>query len=178
MFLVTIPYGGIISFIALYGRSINIESSGLFFLLLAIGIAISRIFSGKSFDRIGPKKICILGLGLLIVGLPVLALYQNFLGFHLSALILGFGFGVIMATFQAIANHNVAAEKRGAANSTYLTFFDLGIGTGMLLVGYLIQIMNYSGAFILCATIELLALVVFIFYTIPKFQKMSYNDSL
>ena len=178
MFLVTIPYGGIISFIALYGRSINIESSGLFFLLLAIGIAISRIFSGKSFDRIGPKKICILGLGLLIVGLPVLALYQNFLGFHLSALILGFGFGVIMATFQAIANHNVAAEKRGAANSTYLTFFDLGIGTGMLLVGYLIQIINYSGAFILCATIELLALVVFIFYTIPKFQKMSYNDSL
>ena len=177
MFFVTIPYGGIISFIALYGRSINIESSGLFFLILALGIAISRIFSGKSFDKIGPKKICILGLGLLIVGLPILALNQSFFGYHLSALILGFGFGVIMATFQAIANHKVEAEKRGAANSTYLTFFDLGIGFGMLLVGFLIQVMDYSGAFILCGVIELLALAVFVFYTMPKFQRVSQTDS-
>lgn len=178
MLLVTIPYGGIISFIALYGRSINIESSGLFFLLLAVGIAISRIFSGKSFDRVGPKKICILGLSLLIVGLPLLAFSKNIVGYHLAALILGFGFGIIMATFQAIANHKVEPEKRGAANSTYLTFFDLGIGIGMLLVGYLIQVMDYSGAFILCAVIELLALFIFIFYTMPKFQRVSHTDSL
>ena len=173
VFFVTIPYGGIISFIALYGRSIGIESSGLFFLLLAVGIAVSRIFSGKSFDRAGPKMISILGIGLLIVGLPLLAFNQSFLGYHLAALILGFGFGVIMANFQAIANHKVAAEKRGAANSTYLTFFDLGIGFGMLLVGYLIQVMDYSGAFILCALIEFIALAFFIFYTMPKFKQLS-----
>jgi MFS family permease len=88
---------------------------------------------------------------------------------------LGFGFGIIMATFQAIANHKVEAENRGAANSTYLTFFDSGIGFGMLLVGYLIQLMDYSGAFILCGVIELLALAVFVFYTIPKFEKTSYS---
>ncbi len=178
VFLVSIPYGGIISFIALYGRSIGIESSGLFFLLIAIGITISRILSGKSFDRFGPKRICILGLVLLIAGLFMLALNQSYFGYHLSALILGFGFGIIMATFQAIANHKVEAENRGAANSTYLTFFDSGIGFGMLLVGYLIQVMNYSGAFMLCGVIEVLALIVFLFYTIPKFEKASYNDSL
>lgn len=178
VFLVSIPYGGIISFIALYGRSIGIDSSGLFFLLIAIGITISRILSGKSFDRFGPKRICILGLVLLIAGLFMLALNQSYFGYHLSALILGFGFGIIMATFQAIANHKIKADKRGAANSTYLTFFDSGIGFGMLLVGYLIQVMNYSGAFILCGIIEVLALIVFLFYTIPKFEKASYNDSL
>ena len=178
VFLVTIPYGGIISFIALYGRSIGIDSSGLFFLLIAIGIAISRILSGKSFDKVGPKKICVLGLMLLIVGLCCLALYKNSFGYHFSALVLGFGFGIIMATFQAIANHNIEPEKRGAANSTYLTFFDSGIGFGMLLVGYLIQVINYSGAFILCGVIELLALMVFLFYTMPKFKKSSFNYSV
>ncbi len=176
VFLVTIPYGGIISFIALYGRAIGIESSGLFFLLIAVGIAISRILSGKSFDRAGPKKICILGLGLLIAGLFILALNKSFIGYHFSALILGFGFGIIMATFQAIANHKIEPEKRGAANSTYLTFFDSGIGFGMLLVGYLIQVMDYSGAFILCGAIEVMALFVFIFYTMPKFKQLSRSD--
>ncbi len=178
VFLVSIPYGGIISFIALYGRSIGIDSSGLFFLLIAIGITISRVLSGKSFDRFGPKRICILGLVLLIAGLFMLALNQSYFGYHLSALILGLGFGIIMATFQAIANHKIKADKRGAANSTYLTFFDSGIGFGMLLVGYLIQVINYSGAFMLCGIIEMLALIVFLFYTIPKFEKASYNDSL
>ena len=174
MFFITIPYGGIISFIALYGRSINIESSGVFFLLLALGIAVSRIVSGKSFDRVGPKKISLLGLSLLIIGLFVLAFYKNVIGYHLAALVLGFGFGILMATFQAIANHNVAAEKRGAANSTYLTFFDLGIGFGMLLVGYLIQVLDYSGTFLLCAGIEFLALFVFLLYTMPKFKQSSH----
>ena len=174
MFFITIPYGGIISFIALYGRSINIESSGVFFLLLALGIAVSRIVSGKSFDRVGPKKISLLGLSLLVIGLFVLAFYKNEIGYHLAALVLGFGFGILMATFQAIANHNVAAEKRGAANSTYLTFFDLGIGFGMLLVGYLIQVLDYSGTFLLCAGIEFLALFVFLFYTMPKFKQFSH----
>lgn len=173
MFFITIPYGGIISFIALYGRSINIESSGLFFLLLALGIAVSRIVSGKSFDRVGPKNISLVGLGLLIAGLFILALNKNVIGYHSAALVLGFGFGILMATFQAIANHNVAAEKRGAANATYLTFFDLGIGFGMLLIGYLIQILDYSDAFILCAAIEFLALFVFLFYTLPKFRQAS-----
>ncbi len=173
MFFISIPYGGIISFIALYGRSINIESSGMFFLLLALGIAVSRIVSGKSFDRVGPKKICILGIGLLIVGLIILAMKQNVFGYHFAAIILGFGFGILMATFQAIANHKVVPEKRGAANSTYLTFFDLGIGFGMLLVGYLIQVLDYSGAFILCAFIEVLALFVFIFFTMPRFRQSS-----
>ncbi|HUI33075.1 MAG TPA: MFS transporter [Dysgonamonadaceae bacterium] len=173
VFFVTIPYGGIISFIALYGRSINIESSGMFFLLLAIGVAVSRIFSGKSYDKVGPKNISIFGLFLLIIGLPILAFSQNIIGYHAAALILGFGFGILMATFQAIANHEVAAEKRGAANSTYLTFFDLGIGFGMLLVGYLIQTLNYSGAFIVCAIIEILALLVFLFYTLPKFKQIT-----
>ena len=177
VFLVTIPYGGIISFIALYGRSIGIDSTGLFFLLIALGIAISRILSGKSFDKAGPKKICILGLGLLIAGLFFLSFDKSFFGYHLSALVLGFGFGIIMATFQAIANYDVKADKRGAANSTYLTFFDSGIGFGMLLVGYLIQVIDYSGAFILCGAIELLALFVFVFYTMPKFKKTSHNNS-
>lgn len=171
MFLVTIPYGGIISFITLYGRSINIENSGVFFLLLAIGVAISRIFSGRSFDKVGPKNICILGLSLLVIGFPALAFIQNIFGYHFAALILGFGFGIIMATFQAIANHEVEAERRGAANSTYLTFFDLGIGLGMLIVGYLVQVFSYSGAFVFCGIIELLALIVFMFYTLPRYKQ-------
>ncbi len=178
VFLVTIPYGGIISFIALYGRSIGIDSSGLFFLLIAVGIAISRILSGKSFDKVGPKKICIFGLMLLIAGLSFLTFNKSFFGYHFSALVLGFGFGIIMATFQAIANHNIKAEKRGAANSTYLTFFDSGIGFGMLLVGYLVQVIDYSGAFMLCGVIELLALIVFVFYTNPNFKESSNNDSI
>ena len=105
-----------------------------------------------------------------------LALNKTSWGYHSSALIVGFGFGIIMATFQAIANHNVEADKRGAANSTYLTLFDSGIGVGMLLVGYLIQVVGYSGAYILCGVIEVLALIVFIFYTLPRFEKSSYND--
>ena len=55
LLIIMTTYGGLLSFIALFGREIGIENTSLFFLILAIGIATSRITAGKTFDRKGAK---------------------------------------------------------------------------------------------------------------------------
>ncbi|HBG41228.1 MAG TPA: hypothetical protein DDW85_07415 [Porphyromonadaceae bacterium] len=169
--LTQVSYGGILSFIALYGREIGVESSGLFFLLLSVGLAIARILSGRLFDKIGPAKVSFFGLILLVFGLVLVGYAPTSIGFHCAAFVLGIGFGVLAPAFQAMANNHVVPERRGAANSTYLMFFDSGIGIGMLLFGQLIDRIGYAGTFYVSAVITLVALIVFFSYTLPNYLK-------
>ncbi len=168
--LTQIPYGGIVTFAALYGRDIGVNNSGIFFIILSIGILFSRVISGRIFDKAGPKNIITTGIVLVIFGLILIGTYSSPIGFHISALILGVGFGIISPTFQAMANTNVSADKRGSVNSTYLTFFDLGVGIGMLLFGILFDIAGYAYTFYISAVIQIFALLVFLFVTYPKYQ--------
>ncbi len=169
--LVQVPYGGIISFIALYGRNIGVANGGTFFLLLAVGLAVSRVLSGRIFDKFGPKNVTVVGISLLIIGLVLAGFFATPIGFHAAAVVLGFGFGVISPTFQAMANSGIVPQRRGAANSTFLMFFDSGVGLGMILFGLLIDIVGYAGTFYTSALVECFALILFLGVTYPRYMK-------
>lgn len=171
MMIVQFTYGGVLSFIALYGKEIGVDNSGIFFLILSLGIGFSRVGSGKIFDISGPDKISLVGMILLIIGFPVLALVNNPIGFHISAVILGLGFGIIMPTFQTMVNNMVAPNRRGAANSTLFTCFDIGIGMGMIGTGVLSEWLGFSSTFLISSVVNLLALNVFLFFTINHYRR-------
>lgn len=168
--VITITYGVILSFSALYGKEIGVENSGLFFLLLAAGIGVSRFFSGTIFDRVGPLRIVIVGKVLLVLGFPILFLAPNVFGYHISAIIIGLGFGIIMPTYQAMVNNLVPSERRGAANSTYFTCFDLGIGIGMVLAGITSEKIGLGKTFLTCSFIIAFALIVFLTYSFKHYR--------
>lgn len=169
--LTQVPYGGILSFIALYGRELGVTNSGAFFLLLSVGVGTGRVLSGRMFDKWGPRKIIFSGISLLIIGLIVVGFFANSAGFHTAAIVLGFGFGILSPAFQAMANNNVPMHRRGAANSTYLMFFDSGIGIGMLLFGRLIESVGYSVTFYVSAAVVLLAATLFFGCTLPRYER-------
>jgi MFS family permease len=171
MMIIMFTYGGVLSFISLYGKEIGVNNSGLFFLILSIGIGLSRIMSGKIFDKSGPRKVSIVGLVLLVMGFPLLAFVKTSLGFHVGAVILGLGFGIIMPTFQVMINNLVEPNRRGAANSTFFTAFDLGIGAGMIGTGILSQWFGFTITFIVSSIFNLFALIVFILNTNRYYHK-------
>jgi MFS family permease len=171
LLLIMITYGGLLSFVALYGRELGISNPAGFFLIYATGVIGARFTSGKFFDRHGPQMILIVCLSLLIAGFPLLALLKNPFGFYASAVILGFGNGVVFPTFQAMTNNMVRQNRRGAANSTLFTFVDIGMGIGMITVGTIAQKFSISSAFIVCSGICITALAFFLFFTIKYYEK-------
>jgi MFS family permease len=156
-----LSYGGLLSFIALYGKEIGVQNTSLFFLVFAIGIAVSRMTSGKVFDRHGPRKILSFCAIFLIIGFLMLALLKNVIGFYCAAIIIGFGNGVVFPTFQAMVNNVAKPEHRGAANSTIYTALDLGMGLGMMLMGIIAEYLSISSAFIICSFICVCGLLLF-----------------
>ena len=50
---------------------------------------------------------------------------------------------------------------RGTATSTYLTSWDIGIGIGMLLGGFIAQISNFHTAYLFGAALTVISLIYF-----------------
>jgi MFS family permease len=172
LLIIMLTYGGLISFVALYGQDIGIENPSGFFLIYALGIISSRFAVGKSLDRNGPARIIVVCLSLLIIGFPLLALWQNQTGFYIAALILGFGNGVVFPTFQTMINNMVPATRRGAASSTLYMAVDLGMGLGMILSGVVSQNFSIATAFLVCSGIAASGLVLFLVSTLKHYTSL------
>lgn len=171
VFITMVAYGGLVSFIALYGREIGIQNSSLYFLVFSVGIAAARLTAGKEFDRNGPGKIITLCLILLIIGFPLLALAKNVILFYGSAIIIGFGNGVIFPTFQSMVNNLADSLHRGVANSTLYTAVDLGMGFGMILAGLIAQKISISVIFWINSIVCLSGLFFFRFSVLPFYER-------
>ncbi len=171
MFILMVGYGGLITFITIYGKEIGIKNPGLFFLVFALGVIISRTFSGRVFDKHGPKLITLTGILSLIIGFVTLSIFKNFPGFMASSIILGIGIGIIMPCFQAMVNNVIPQHNRGAANSTYFTSFDLGIGLGTIFMGFLSDLITLSHSFLVSSGICFIGMIVFLTYVLKYYDK-------
>lgn len=168
--IIMITYGGLLSFIALYGREIGIQNTSLFFLIFACGIASSRLAAGKEFDKNGPGKIITLCLTLLIIGFPLLAMVQNAIGFYIAAIIIGFGVGVVFPTFQSMVNNLADTNHRGAANSTLYTALDLGMGFGMIMAGLIAQYISIAAIFAISSVVCIVGLIFFRLFVLKFYE--------
>jgi len=176
VFITMIAYGGLLSFIALYGQELGVRNASLYFLIFSVGIAIARLTSGKEFDRHGPRRIITVCIILLIVGFPVLALAENAVLYFVSAVIIGFGNGVIFPTFQSMVNNLADASHRGAANSTLFTAVDLGMGLGMVMAGLIAQKVSLSAIFWINALVCVAGLLFFRLVVIGDYERRNNRE--
>ena len=101
----------------------------------------------------------------------MLALAKNEILFYLSAIIIGFGNGVIFPTFQSMVNNLADADHRGAANSTLYTAVDLGMGLGMITAGLIAQHISLSAIFWVNALVCAAGLVFFRIFVLPYYER-------
>lgn len=172
MLVVASSYGGVLTFITIYAREIGLSGyTGWYFVVMAAGTALTRIFSGHLFDRFGPTLISVGSIISVSAGLLFLAHLPVLVFFLLSGFLVGVGFGVLFPTLQTMANNVVTADKRGAANSTFLTGLDLGIGIGSVLTGVVSQSLGLSWTFNAAAIMAFAGLLFFLVVSMPHYQK-------
>ena len=180
MFLLAVPYGITSSYMALYADECGITAnSGMFFTVQAFGLIVSRLNSGKRVDKGYITETIRRGFYLVIVGVVGEALLASVAGWNvnvanvvyfLSALFFGYGFGTMFPAFNTLFVNLALNSRRATANATYLTGWDVGIGSGMLLGGALSEF-GFETGFMFGALLVLVAMAFFIFYVTPHFEK-------
>lgn len=181
LLLLSIPYGMTTNYVAMYAKQIGIQAStGFFFTFMAMGMAVSRLFSGRLVDRGKITQVIAVGLYLVVVSFFLLSacVYLNQLNptlcvslFFAIALTLGIGFGIMFPAYNTLFVNLAPNSQRGTATSTYLTSWDVGIGIGMLAGGYIAEISTFDKAYLVGACLTIVATLYFNLKVAPHFQK-------
>lgn len=167
---ISFGWGTLVAFAVLYGKEINISNSGLFFLFLAVGIVLSRITSGRFVDKGYLHQVMILALAVISIGFACFSLFHNVVAYCFSAFVIGIGYGTLFPALQTIYINMAPPEKRGTANSTYLTGFDLGIGLGMLLGAVFADHFGYDMMFMFTAFACMFSLIMYVLVSRKIYQ--------
>ncbi|MFD2923048.1 MFS transporter [Halobacillus naozhouensis] len=164
MLIIAITYGGIVSFITLFAEEKQIDHVGWFFFTNALCLIIIRPIAGKVFDRRGEFLVLFPGGVLGIAALYYISFTDSTIDLIISAILYGFSFGLIQPSLQAWTINRASPEKRGAANGTFFSAYDSGIGIGAILLGAYANVTSYSSMFKLSAFTFVLYLLVYGLY--------------
>lgn len=169
--LLEITYGALYTFGVMYGKELNITGASYMFLSIAIGIATSRIFSGKLIDRGWINQVNILGissiaLGYFFIAYPIL---ESF--YFIGAYLIGLGFGVSIPAFQTQFMNMTTPEKRGSANSTFFIAIDLGLGIGMVAAGKFVDTLGFQKLFLVSGILCVLAVFYYYYISLHTYNK-------
>ncbi|HNR49515.1 MAG TPA: MFS transporter [Bacteroidia bacterium] len=170
-------WGTLVAFAVLYGKKTGIHNAGIFFLFLASGIVLSRVNSGKYVDRGYLHRVVVIAISLITTGYFCFASFHNIYAFCASAFILGVGFGTLFPALQTIYNNMAPSTRRGTANSTYLTGFDLGIGIGMLAGAYISDVFDFSTLYYVTSGLSFIALFIYWFNSRKVYERNKIKQS-
>lgn len=181
LLLLSIPYGATTNFVAMYVEEMGLPvTSGFFFVLMAIGMGISRIFSGRFVDK-GYITECIhYGLYLVIVAFVLLGCCETLMqwsesvatvAFFTVPMLQGIGFGIIFPAYNSLYINLAPNNRRATATSTYLTSWDVGIGVGMVTGGMIAETFNFATVYLTGGALSLISMVYFNRVVTPHYRK-------
>jgi len=146
LLMMGIPYGMVVTYIAIFGKELGIHSGvGLFFTIMAVGLTVSRLIGGKMVDNGKLTKVIAYGTAYCLIAFLALAginqiSHNNILTvilFYGISLLLGVGYGMIFPAYNTLFVNLAPNNRRATASSTYMTSWDIGIGIGLIAGGWL-----------------------------------------
>ncbi len=166
-------YGVMSTYVAIYGKeTLGIEGgSGTFFLLLSVGLILSRLQGNKALRERRITYNASIGVCVSLLGYLLFAAVPNEIGYYGAALVIGLGNGHMYPAYQNMFVDLAPHTQRGTANSSILVSWDVGVGLGILLGGVLTENYGYGMAFWMAWVVNLVGFAGFWLYVKGHFTR-------
>lgn len=162
LFFITVTFGGIASFLPLYTVQKGITGIQWYFLIYALALMLTRTFAGKLYDKRGHRAVFIPGAILIVLAMFLLAWLPNTIVLFIAAFLYGFGFGSVQPALQAWSIENAPKNRKGMANATFFSFFDLGVGIGAMVFGQIGHLFGYGSIYKTAAVSVIISIVLYL----------------
>ena len=174
MVTIGLSYGVLATYLAIYGKErLGMSAgSGAWFAVLSCGLILSRLVGARSLRKGRVVENVNHGILVSVFGYLLFALLEHPVGFYGAAIIIGLGNGHIWPGLQTMFINLAPHNKRGTANSTVLTCWDIGMGLGVVFGGMAIHQWSYSAAFWFAFIVNLLGVIFYFAYVRQHYLRM------
>lgn len=173
MICYSFSYGVLATYVAIYGKEeLGITGgTGFFFMLLSIGLILSRLIGSRTLQQGKIVQNASVGICISLCGYLLFAALHNPIGYYGAALVIGLGNGHMWPAFQTMFINLAPHTQRGTANSSVLISWDIGVGLGILAGGIISENVGYHWAFWTAWIVNLVGVIAFFAYVRQSFLK-------
>ena len=173
MMFLMIPYGAVIAYSSIFAQEKGLSAFlPYFYIFLVAGMLVCKLSTQKMIDAERHRVLVYISLAVLILTM-LSYLFLNS-GIHLLAagFFFGLGYGILQPLFQAFVTGTTPAPQRGVANATYMLSYDVGIGIGSLLMGFMQERIGLPLGFALTAIAYAIGGVVYLSYVDGYYRRL------
>lgn len=173
MMFLMIPYGAVIAYSSILAQEKGLMSViPYFYICLVLGMLLSKLSTQRWIDAGNHHILVFASLIVLIVTMASYLFLTTGTHLLLAGFFFGLGYGILQPLFQSFVTGTTPAPKRGVANATYLLSYDIGIGIGSLLMGFMQESLGLSQGFALTAIAYLVGGVIYTAYVDRYYRKL------
>ncbi len=148
-----VPFAGFSAFIELYGEDIGLTDVGPVFGLYAGTVLLIRVLGARLPDRLGWRTASTIALVSVGIAALLIAAWASVAAVWIAAIFLAIGMSLLFPALFSAAVAGVPEEQRSQAVGTFSLFFDLSQGLGAPLLGLVVALSSYRGAFAASAVV-------------------------
>ena len=153
--------GAMIYFIAVFGNSVGIARVGTFFLVFSLAAILTRFRLGDISDRYGRKTVILPAALIIVANLFLIAQVRGLPLLIVTGFVGGIGQGLIFPALSTYIIDFLGRENKGLAISLYNSLFDVGMGIGSPVFGWVSDVAGYRWMYRVAAIFLLVATAVF-----------------
>jgi len=143
---------------------LTIADIPLFYMIYSISYTVFSISAGRISDRVGTKKVILMGYLILLISYFLIAGAQTFWALAISFLVLGLFPALTDGVQRSLASQLVPAEIRGGALGSLNATTGLGALLAGILGGFIWQAFGANVAFLVAGIFITLGIIIFSFF--------------
>src|SRR3954471_4986482 len=148
----------------------SVSQAGLVAGIYIVGTLIGRIVTGRIINKVGTKKILMIGLILFPITMSFYFIQAGIIVLIISRLVNGFAVGIASTAISTVVAQILPISRKGEGIGYYSMSSTLGTAIGPFFGLLLSQHTTYFVIFMLCMVFAILALVSALFTKISKIQ--------
>lgn len=164
----------VVAYLNLFAAERNlVAAAGVYFLVFALIIAVTRPGLGSLQDRVNDDFLAIPLLVVVPIGITLTAFAGGPAMLLAGAAFIGLGYGTMVTVGQAIAVSRMSPLEMGLAVSSYYLLLDASTGLGPVVLGTLVEPFGYRTTFLAAAALPLIGLAVYLFVArrVPRYPQ-------
>lgn len=155
MLVGSIVFGAITTFIPLYAAQLPSSNAGIFLMLMAGTVVISRFTLRKKIPSDGKWHSLFMMGNMLLLAIAALcvgfALNGGPILFYIGACIMGIAQALLYPTLTTYLSFVLPHDNRNVLLGLFIAMADLGVSLGSVIMGPIVDIYSYSFMYMICA---------------------------
>jgi MFS family permease len=156
-----VAFGTVLTYVPTFVQDTGLGPVSVFFLTYTGAAVLTRVTVGGLGDAFGRRTVIVPALGLLVASIVALAAVRSVAALAGAALLFGTAQGIVYPTLNAFTIDQAEESQFGRAQTLYNGAFNLGVTSGSILLGPVVEAFGYRATFLCGAGLAAAALVIF-----------------